>query len=385
MIPVLLVPAALAALAAVLVPLAIHIARRTETRTIDFAALRWLTPNPKPVRRLQLDEPWLLAVRVALIVAVVLALARPVLNSAASDRPIVAVSPAVDATGTTDRAERHVWLAPGFPDLAQPRPPVPNDQASLIRQLDSQTPAGTRLAVLVPALLSGVDGQRLVLSRPIDWRVMPPSQRSASPRPPVPPPLTVRYSSRYEYAVRYFRAAAVAFAEPGKPPAFDAAPTDRPVPRTARYLVWLTDAPLPSAALDWIEAGGVVLLSKDTPTPVEGPLRVSWRDPAGNALATSGRFGKGRVLHLTRPVEPRELPPLVEPAFAQELWTLLEPPPAPGLVAASDYAPAVQPMAKSMIHTPTAQDLRPWLILLITGLFLVERFLATRRDRRIAP
>ncbi|ALL13616.1 BatA domain-containing protein [Caulobacter henricii] len=384
MIPVLLVPAALAALAAVLVPLAIHIARRTETRTIDFAALRWLTPKPKPVRRLQLDEPWLLAVRVALTAAIVLALARPVLNSAASDRPIVAVSPAVDATGMADRAERHVWLAPGFPDLKQPRPPLPDDQASLIRQLDAQTPAGTRLAVMVPALLTGVDGQRLVLSRPIDWRVLPSKPRSTSPSPPVPPSLTVRYSSRYEDAVRYFRAAAVAFAEPGKPPAFDAAPTVRPVPRSARYLVWLTDAPLPSVALAWIEAGGVVLLSKDTPTPVEGPLRVSWRDPEGNALATSGRFGKGRVLHLTRPVEPRELPALAEPAFAQELWTLLEPPPAPGRVAASDYAPAVQPMAKSMIHTPTALDLRPWLILLITSLFLLERWLATRRDRRIA-
>ena len=382
--PVLLIPAALAALVAVLVPLAIHLARRTETRTIDFAALRWLTPNPKPVRRLQLDEPWLLAVRVALIVAVVLALARPVLNPVASDRPIVAVSPAVDVTDTADQAERYVWLAPGFPDLNQPRPPLPNDQASLIRQLDAETPAGTRIAVMIPAFLTGVDGQRLVLSRPIDWRVMPPRPRSASPRPPVPPPLTVRYSPRDEDAVRYFRAAAVAFAEPGKSPAFDAALTDRPFPRSARYLIWLTDAPLSSMALDWIEGGGVALLSTDTPTPIEGPLRVSWRDPAGNALATSGRFGQGRVLQLTRPVEPRELPALAEPAFAQELWTLLEPPPAPGRVAASDYAPTVQPMAKSMIHTPTTLDLRPLLILLITGLFLLERWLATRRDRRIA-
>ena len=69
MIPALLAPAALGALLAVLVPLAIHIARRTETQVIDFAALRWLNPNPRPVRRLRLDERLLLAARIVLVAA----------------------------------------------------------------------------------------------------------------------------------------------------------------------------------------------------------------------------------------------------------------------------------------------------------------------------
>ena len=43
MTPGLLLPAALAALVAVIVPLVIHIARRSEDRPITFAALRWRT------------------------------------------------------------------------------------------------------------------------------------------------------------------------------------------------------------------------------------------------------------------------------------------------------------------------------------------------------
>ncbi len=52
----LLFPAALAALVALIVPLVIHIARRSEQQPTDFAALRWLNPRPKRRRRLRIDE-----------------------------------------------------------------------------------------------------------------------------------------------------------------------------------------------------------------------------------------------------------------------------------------------------------------------------------------
>ena len=110
MIPALLAPAALGALLAVLVPLAIHIARRPEPQTIDFAALRWLNPNPKPVQRLRVDERLLLAVRIALMVTAVLALAEPVLRPTGDGRPVVAVSPAADARSVPDRGERRAGL-----------------------------------------------------------------------------------------------------------------------------------------------------------------------------------------------------------------------------------------------------------------------------------
>jgi len=383
MIPALLVPAALGALLAVLVPLAIHIARRTETQVIDFAALRWLNPNPKPVQRLRLDERLLLAVRIALVIAVVLALAEPVLRPTGDGRPVVAVSPMVDAKSVADRGERRVWLAPGFPSLDRPAPTRSGPFASLVRQLDAETPGKTSITIIAPPALSG-DAERLYLSRKVNWRVGTPVQRPTLTPTPTPPPLTVRYAPAGEAAVSYFRAAATAFAEPGKTPVIDSAPTDTPLPRTVRYLIWLSSAPMPAAVLDWIEAGGVVLLAHDASSPVEGVQPAVWRDADGAPLVTAGRFGKGRVLRLTRPLEPSAMPALVEPDFPERLWTLLAPPPAPTLVAAADYAPSTRATPGGATYNPHPVSLRPWLALLIALIFAAERWLATRRDRPVA-
>ena len=96
MMPGLLLPGALAALAAILIPLVIHIARRTEERPIEFAALRWLRQKPRPKSRLQFDERLLLAARMLLLILLALWLAAPVLFGAGGTAPYVAVAPGVD-------------------------------------------------------------------------------------------------------------------------------------------------------------------------------------------------------------------------------------------------------------------------------------------------
>jgi hypothetical protein len=384
MTPALLLPAALGALIAVAVPLAIHIARRTETQTIDFAALRWLNPNPKPVRRLRLDERLLLAARIALIVLVALILARPVLRPTGDGRPVVAVAPGVDARAVADHGERRVWITPGFPSLDRLEPASPKIFASLVRQLDAETPGGIPITIVTPPELTGADGQRLYLSRRVDWRVAAQTRPASPPAGLAPPDLVVRYSPSGEVAVRYFRAAAAAFAEPGKPPVFDAGPADRPLPRTAGHLVWLSSAPMPSTVLDWVENGGVVLLAQGAPSPVEGPQPVVWRSADGEPIAVSGRFGKGRVLRLLQPLEPRAIPALAEADFPSALLTLLRPPPAPNRVASADYAPTIIAPRGGPLDNPFPVDLRPWLAIAIGLLFAVERWLATRRARPIA-
>ena len=52
----LLAPAALAALAALLLPLLIHLARRSELHPVDFSALRWLRAQLRPRRRLRFED-----------------------------------------------------------------------------------------------------------------------------------------------------------------------------------------------------------------------------------------------------------------------------------------------------------------------------------------
>lgn len=380
----LLSPAALGALLAIAAPLVIHLARRAETRTIDFAALRWLTPNPRPVRRLHLDERLLLAVRIALITAIVVTLAQPVARPSGDGRPIVAVSPAVDVADVPDQGQHRVWLAPGFPGLDQPAPRRAESVASLARQLDAETPAGTPITLIVPPDIEGVDAQRLFLSRKVEWRIAR-AARPTSPAPAGSPPrLVVRYSPTHEAEAGYFRAAAVAYAGPGKAPVFDAASVEQAIPAGPAYLIWLSDAPLSAQALDWIESGGVALLASGTPSPVEGPQRVVWRQAHGPGLATAGRFGAGRVVALTQPLAAETLPELLEPDFPDRLWALLTDPPAPGRVAASDYAPSWITSGSIARYNPHPVDLRPWLALLICGLFGGERWLATRRRRAVA-
>lgn len=73
-----LAPAALAALAALLVPLLIHLQRRPEQRVVEFAALRWLSERVRPRQRLRLTEWLLLLLRLLLVAALALWLAQPV-------------------------------------------------------------------------------------------------------------------------------------------------------------------------------------------------------------------------------------------------------------------------------------------------------------------
>ena len=56
----LLAPLGLAALAALALPLLIHLVRRLQLVDTEFAALRWISPRAQPRRRLRFERPWLL-------------------------------------------------------------------------------------------------------------------------------------------------------------------------------------------------------------------------------------------------------------------------------------------------------------------------------------
>lgn len=380
MTPALLLPAALAALTALAVPLLIHIARRTESRTIDFAALRWLDAKTKPRRRPRLDELLLLAARLLLLALLAVWLARPVLEGLADDRPVVAIAPGLDVSQTAADA-RSVWLAPGFPATDQTAPSPPANLISLVRQLDAELPPSAPLEIVVPATLDGVDAQRPVLSRRVTWRVVPDPRPLPAPEPTLPPALVVRYGAASADQVRYFRAAATAWTDPGLRPDFDAASTSEALPDSTRHLVWLSPGPVPNAVTAWTRNGGVLVVPADARLRLEGETTPVWRGPDGAPLAVAGRFGRGRVVQFTRPLEPAANPQLVEPGFPDALAAMLAPAPAPARVGTADHAP----LTGAAPYDQPPFDLRPWLALLIAGLFVGERWLATRRSRRPAP
>ena len=371
----LLLPMALAALAALALPLLIHLARRSEQRPTVFAALRWLREKPRPRSRLRFDEWPLLLLRLLLLAALALLLAKPVLYGAQPRTAWLAVAPGVDparaAAEFGDAELERRWLAPGFPALDRPAPTSPADTASLLRELDASLPPGVALTVAVPTRLDGADGARLRLSRPVQWRVIDDSASAAAATPPretalAPPP--IRYAPERAAAAVYLRAAVGAWNEPAV--TVDAAPLAQAFDAKARTLIWLAPGPVPAAVR--IVAG---LL---TPTAGE----VLWRDADGTVRVVGARVGRGQALRFAGPVQPREWPALLQPGFAAGLRDLFAAaPPQPARVAARDYAP----VAGGPAFAAPPLDLRPWLALLVAVLFLLERWLATRSRRGVAP
>lgn len=389
----LLAPAALAALAALLLPLLIHLARRSEQRPTDFAALRWLRQKPRPRHRLRFDEWPLLLLRLLLLALLALWLARPMLGGSGGAAPWVAVVPGVDIEAAratiNDPAARLHWLSPGSPALEQPAPSGPQPIASLLRQLDAELPPGVVLTVVVPEVLHGVDAERPRLSRAIEWRVLP----GAMPAPEVTPPVTaprfaVRHASDREDAVRYLRAAASAWQAGPNPsaeaaaPHFSAGPTSQPLDADTRWLAWLAPGALQPAIDAWVKDGGIILVDAETTLAPGQPRVVVWHDALGSPLVEAIRHGKGRVLRLTRPLAPATMPQLLEPEFPRQLRALFENPAlAPTRVSARDYSP----LAGGDSYPQAPRDLQPWLAMLIVLLLLLERWLATRRRRGVAP
>lgn len=384
MTPGLLLPAALAALGALLLPLLIHLARRSEQRPTPFAALRWLRREAKPRRRVRFEEWLLLLLRLLLVALLALWLARPVLHGAHPETAWVVAMPGVDPEQVhalaAERGVQARWLAPGFPQLGQAVPTAPLPVASLLRELDADLPPEVALLVAVPERLEGMDAQRPRLSRAVDWRVLPGAMPAAEADERAPPAVAVRHGDDDAPALRHLRAAIAAWHDADAPPddALSIAPAAQPLEPGMRRLIWLSPGPLPGAVVAWVEAGGVALLDAAVETEHGAPPLAWWRDGDGMPLVEGAALGRGRVLRFTRPLLPAELPQLLEADFPQRLRALLDgPPPVPASVAAVDHAP----VAGAAASTQPPRELRPWLALLIALVFLAERWLATSRRR----
>ena len=375
MTPTLLLPLGLAALGAILVPLVLHLARRTEQRPTDFAALRWLRQKPRPRHRPKFDELPLLAIRILLIALLAIFLARPALLNTQDTTPVIAFAPGIEpATVTRDARARAIWLAPGFPPIDTPVPQRAVPIGSLIRELDTQTAAAAPLTVVVPATLDGADAERPRVSHRVRWRVVPGAMAANRPVPS-PLRLALRTDTAHATGARYIRAATDALDL-----AIDVGDPGRALPPRTTALIWLARGPLPTTVERWIAQGGTALVASDA-VIAAAPTVPALQDETGAPLVEARAQGKGHVLRLLRSLDPIAMPALVEPDFPKTLAHLLAPAPPPTQVEASAY----QPLHGGLLPASQSRDLRPWFALAIAAAWLVERWLATRAKRAIAP
>lgn len=371
-----LAPAALAALAALLVPLLIHLQRRPEQRVVEFAALRWLSERVRPRQRLRLTEWLLLLLRLLLVAGLALWLAQPVwLDYLPRARAWELVVPGIDPANlpapAAALAPERRWLAPGFPSIDTPPPAAPAAVASLLRDLDSRLRPEVAVAVWVPRELDGLDAERIRLSRTVDWRVV-----DATLVAPVAPTadtavvVAIRHAAADEPALRYLEAAVAAWnaSEPGRY-RVDRAAADVALPSDADWLVWLGDEP-PAAILDWVRNGGHALVLPSSANEA-APLA----QPAPVAAIERRSIGRGQLASGTLPLRAESWPMLLDARFPSTLRELLQDEPA-----APDRADAlaVRPAADGARLPPPAYPVGDWLALAIALLLLAERLLATR-------
>ena len=367
----LLFPLGLAALASVLLPLLIHLARRTEQQPMDFAALRWLRHKPRPRHRPRFDEILLLVVRLLLLATIALALARPVLTGGGAAQSVIAIAPGADVPAASDA--RRIWLAPGFPPIEAQPPAGTMPIGSLIRQLDADVPRGAALTVVVPRILDGADAERPRVSRTVTWRIA--GKGRAPPAATPATPLMLRYDPSVP-GTRYVAAAvrALGSADIGGATEPFTAKADR------GSLIWLATGSLPTAVADYAAAGHTILVGRDTIVPA-APVTAVWRDATAVPLVEGQPLGRGRILRFTRPLTLMAMPQLLEPDFPRRLAAMFATPHEPVRVVASAYTPRPGGPAPA----PPARPLSHWIAVAVVALFFIERMLATRAARAPAP
>lgn len=386
----LLLPLGLTALLALAIPLLLHLNRRQEPTRTPFAALRWIRAAARPRRRLRLDQWPLLVLRMALLAALALLLAAPArygATGAAADWVVVA--PGVDAAQARALAglpasDWH-WLAPDFPSLSEAAPAADIELplASLLRELDSELPAATRLHVVVPAVLQGLDGGVIRLSRAADWRIVaaadvPPPADAAPASTATAAPIHISLRERETTVAATFLRAAIAAGNHGEVERYRLSTDlpDAPFAADSRIVFWLAGDTTP-ALQEWIANGGTALLDGKVPDDAA----VLARDADGAPLLYAQSQGRGRLLSFRAAIAPQSLPLVLDAKFADLLLAALQPPAGPMTRAP---AAALQPVTGAVRADAAATSLASPLILLIAILALAERALSLSLARRRA-
>ncbi len=231
----LLSPAGLWALAALALPLALHLWRRPP-QTVRLGSLRYLerVTRHRP-RDLRWRELVLLAVRLLLLALLALLLTRPHWRPPSFDRPQhwALIDPNAALQGDslarlhalqTSGYETHA-LAAGFPPRgaggtgtrAGGSLPAP-DLWSLLREAEAGLPEGSSLAVFTPGRLASLRGDRPALSRcRVEWVVTSESastEPGADPKPRAEPlKVVILHEAARSEDARYLEAAVRAVAQ----------------------------------------------------------------------------------------------------------------------------------------------------------------------------
>lgn len=164
------------------VPLAIHLWSKRKVPVIKIGSIQFLTePDSRQSSSIQLNEWWLLALRMLAIVFLCLILAGPHIRISAENSPVTYLvepslldSEAMKAVLDTLPEGSVRLLGPGFPDLEfhTPTETISPNYWHLAKAMS--TLHTDSIVVFTRALLSGLKGMRPAIGTPIQWVIINP-------------------------------------------------------------------------------------------------------------------------------------------------------------------------------------------------------------------
>ena len=360
-------PAWLAALGALAVPLAIHLWSHRARRPIRVGSIRLLAGVPPAARRaVRLRDPWLLALRLAMLAALALSLADPYW---APRGPRAGTWALLSTEALADRALIDSLRAAG----AERRPledgGLPN-YWSLLAEADRLAPPGTRFLIAAPLVADRFRGSRPAINAPVTWReVGAEAPRGAPPAAQPPRRVVILADAAHRDDARYFEAAIQAAAQTTGL----AADVTRGSPPDARALA--TEA-------DWI----LWLATTGAAPAASGPVVPVWSDASGAPLLSVARDGQALAFRVHARISPeRALAPEFIEAVAA-LW--VGPVPGPSATAPRITPAQATPAAVAAPpHRTTPAGAVPlalplWVLAALA--LAVDRWLAPRRRRASA-
>lgn len=164
-----LVPAALAGVGLIVLPIAVHLLARQPVRRVPFPSLRFLQETQlAALRRRTIQDAWLLVCRAAIVALAAGALAGPVLMTEARQAALARrVSRAIVTIGTVEAPAIADLAAGAFASATFTRDRVGDALADAIRWLNVQ-PASAREIVMAGALRRGAISDSEIAAVPAD-------------------------------------------------------------------------------------------------------------------------------------------------------------------------------------------------------------------------
>ncbi|MFK7887851.1 MAG: BatA domain-containing protein [Gammaproteobacteria bacterium] len=378
-------PQALIGLAALLVPLAIHLLQRGHHDTVEIATTQFVPSDLRPQWRWnRLRERWLWLLRSLLVIAACILLTAPYKAQSpltTNAETYTLVSPQITADVARELAGEFAgnetelrWLAPGLPLLETTRPVWHSERLwGELWQADQELPDTIALRVIAVPLGATLGPERLSLGRAIEWIDAPAATRPVAS----PSELVIVHDADRAADVQQILEVTAAWRDVGLPVTVRAVAPQNAPPK-ANQLLWLSAQPW-NTSVDMTVPG--VIVTDTAPPPGDG--WVLQRDSRG-APALIERSHQARIVrHFTSALR-ADSGRVNAPEFALALWEAVRPEPEALAGELRVDAGLSTPRLRDANAVASRRSLAPVWVFVVVLLAALERMVAGLPKRRSA-